>query len=673
MFILGVQIGCVLETEIYRDIQNASDHDSSAVLLKDGEIVAAMEEERLSRVKHCNFFPWRSILFCLNHVGISMADIDYVAVNFSEGDAARAAANLVYNSSKQAFLSARKFVSKNFELYYGTDISEKLIFCPHHEAHAWSTFPVSGFDKSLVVVLDGAGPSGDGRAISGIIGVSEGNQFTKLREIDLESSLGLFYCRVIRLIGYTLFDEYKVMGLAPYGSSDRFRDIFSQLYTLEEGGHYRIVPNVVLELWNRVNGIQGFTHLRRKDEAFEQVHMDFAATLQETLEKIALHVIDAAQQETNLNKLCFSGGVAHNCVLNRKVQLGKRFNDVFVQPSAHDAGGALGAAIYAQSLKAEFDRIKLKHVFLGSDINSGEGVQKTLSSWRPLIQYRKQDNVCSQVAELLVNGAVVGWVQGRSEFGPRALGNRSILADPRPPENKQRINNMIKKRESYRPFAPSVLIERATDYFDIDSCAERYPFMNFATCVREHKKKLLGAVTHIDGTARIQVVEKDSNRRYWELIHEFYKLTDVPVLLNTSFNNDVEPIVDSVNDAVTCFLTTDLTHLVVDDYIVTKDGLLDRYLGYFGIRIKDSCKLSLGSKSRLGGVSTVCTIESNTTNLYHASNVEISEELFRILSQESSGSLSSAFESLQIEPVRPVMNEIIALWDRRFVQIFPVD
>jgi carbamoyltransferase len=252
-----------------------------------------------------------------------------------------------------------------------------------------------------------------------------------------------------------------------------------------------------------------------------------------------------------------AGGVAHNCSLNGKILYSGLFDDIFVQPASHDAGGAIGAALYVtKSEMKDGSSVKLDHVYWGTDVSESKIIVEELDRWNKFIDIKKSDNIVNDTAKLLAEGSVIGWVQGRSEFGPRALGNRSILADPRPPENKDIINKMVKKREAYRPFAPSVLEEHVEEYFVIPTSQKQFPFMNFVLKVKEEKQSILGAITHVDGTARIQTVSKASNPMYWNLINEFSKYTGVHILLNTSFNNNAEPIVDSVYDAIVCFLTT---------------------------------------------------------------------------------------------------------------------
>jgi carbamoyltransferase len=436
--------------------------------------------------------------------------------------------------------------------------------------------------------------------LSGQIGTVSNGEFTSIRELGVESSLGLFYTGMTRVIGYDHFDEYKVMGLAPYGDPSRYRDLFKTLYKLAPDGCYQLRPSAPYVAWNSLKTTAEFNTLRRKGGEFTQAHMDFAASLQETLEVIAMHVIGWFRENTGKSVLGYAGGVAHNCTLNGKLLLSGMFDDVFVQPAAHDAGTAVGAALYADRLRSggvNRQARRLDHVLYGNPIPEGDLIEQRLADWSVAIRYERLQNTAQSAARLIADGAVIGWVQGRSEFGPRALGNRSILADPRPEQNRERINMMIKKREGYRPFAPSVLEESLHEYFEVPAQVRSLPFMIFVVPVRADKQAGLGAITHTDGTARVQTVSREQNSTYWQLIREFGNITGVPMLLNTSFNNNAEPIVESVDDAIACYLTTELTHLVVGDYLVTRRQELPDCAAEFGVSVKESYRITAGKVS----------------------------------------------------------------------------
>jgi carbamoyltransferase len=544
------------------DIPKVFTHDGAVVLVEDGEVVAAIEEERLNRIKHSNKFPVRGLQFCLNARGARLEDIDRIAFYATEDYCNALLARLHLTRSEMSTLpNARSLVRERIERELGVAVDpEKLVFVRHHLAHAVSAHAMSGFERSLVLAIDGYGDF-----LSGLVGIGDRTGLQELATFPQRESLGVFYLEVIQFLGYGSFDEYKVMGLAPYGDPTTYRDTLARCYALDTDGRYavhheRIAPALL-----------GRIEVRKKGQPFSQQHKDLAAALQEALERLALHVIRHHATLTGERRLSLSGGVAHNCTMNGKILTSGLFDDVFVQPASHDAGCALGAALVAS---AELGRPapvrRLAHVYWGTDVGSDTAIAAELEPWRDFLAFERSPDVARQAAKLMAEGAVIGWVQGRSEFGPRALGNRSILADPRPADNKSRINAMVKKREGYRPFAPTVLEEDLHGIFEVPPEVTALPFMIFVVSVREHYRAALGAITHVDGTARVQTVSRAQNPRYWDVIHAFKELTGVPLLLNTSFNNDVEPIVDSIEDAVVSFLTTGLDYLVIGDCLARK-------------------------------------------------------------------------------------------------------
>ncbi|HEX8147996.1 MAG TPA: carbamoyltransferase C-terminal domain-containing protein [Pyrinomonadaceae bacterium] len=562
MLVLGLCGGPDLVNEHHSGIEPAFTHDAASVLLEDGEVVFAIEEERLNRIKHTNKMPAQALRACLKSRGIELRDVDLIAYYSGEEHVDRwARQTFLKDPHAPELFGAASYFQHLLRRGLGAEVEpHKFRFVSHHHAHAMSAFAMSGFDRSLVATFDGMGDGASGMVMQG-----EGTKIEPVAEHAVSKSLGFFYVKVIAFLGYKLFDEYKVMGLAPYGNPETYRSLFRQFYTLLPGGDYELHQE-------RLGALFEVGRPRRKAEPFTQVHKDLAASLQETLEEIAFHVLRRYREQTGHKNLCVAGGVAHNCTLNGKILRSGLFENVFVQPASHDAGAALGAAFcaYFQQEPRAPKPAALRHVYWGTGVGEAEPVAEELSRWRDFITFARVDDVAGRTAALLADGAVVGWVQGRSEFGPRALGNRSILADPRPAENKARINEMVKKREGYRPFAPSVLEEEVGRFFEVPADDPRLPFMVFVVAVKEEKRALLGAVTHVDGTARIQTVSRETNPKYWELIHAFMQLTGVPVLLNTSFNNNAEPIVNSVEDAVVCFLTTGLNYLVVGDHLVEK-------------------------------------------------------------------------------------------------------
>jgi carbamoyltransferase len=539
-------------------------HDAAAVLVCGGTIAAGIEEERLNRLKHTNRLALRAITACLDLAALTIRQIDRIAYYGKEDRWDRLViTQMLDNPGIRPVWNARDYLADALSHDLKCEIEpSRLAFVEHHLAHATSAYMIGPFTDALVVTLDG---EGDG--LAGTVWAGERGQLTRLRDIPRRDSLGMLYVRTIQLLAYAQFDEYKVMGLAPYGDPGRFRHLFDAICRLLPQGRFEIK-------WEQVPRLMEVLPApRRAYEPLTKVHHDLAAALQETIERATFHVLEYFRTETGLRHLCLAGGVAHNSTMIGKIARSGLFDGVFVQPASHDAGCALGAALSVhRQLAADISCEPLSHVYWGRDIGDESTVRAQLDVWSDIVNVRRLSDVAADTAQLIANGAVIGWIQGRSEFGPRALGNRSILADPRPAANKDRINALVKQRESYRPFAPAVLEEYAGELFEMPAAAWG-AFMTFTVPVRAHVREALGAVTHVDGTARVQTVSRATNARFWCLIDAFRMLTGTPVLLNTSFNHSVEPIVDSIDDALTCFLTTGLSHLVVGDYLVTKRDL----------------------------------------------------------------------------------------------------
>lgn len=671
MLVLGIHGGEKLEDE--DDPVGWVHHDGAAVLIRDGEVVAAIEEERLNRVKHSNCFPVRAIRYCLQQGECTLNDIDIIATNRSKFHAdLKAKLSVVLDPRDKRPPDGRSHFASLFQRVFGIDVSEKVYFCPHHFAHAWSAFLCSGFERSLVFSVDGGGDDS-----SGMVMLGKDQQLNLIQEFKIPQSIGVLYQQLMRIVGYDRFDEYKVMGLAPYGCPDRFRGLFAQCYELLPEGNYNLESHIG---WFNALDAAGLTaHARRKGDPFLQIHKDFAAALQEMTETLVMHIVRYYRETREEKRLCLAGGVAHNCSMNGKILYSGMFDEVFVQPAAHDAGGALGAAMAAwHENNPGVKTCRLGHVYWGTDIGNDTEIEDALQRWSGFVIFEQDSNITNTTATLLAGGAVVGWVQGRSEFGPRALGNRSILADPRPHENKLRINEMIKKREEYRPFAPSVLEERIGDFFEVLSGQKEYPFMSFALRVRESAQELLGATTHVDGTARVQSVSSATNPKYWELIREFERLTGVPILLNTSFNNNAEPIVDSIDEAVTCFLTTGIDYLVVGNHLARKKSPREirKALLTTTPSIAPSRKLVRRTRAecscRRG--QSYFTIESAKSAYFGATSHAISRDMFNVLQavnglddfetvMERAGVASEASDSL--------ISEQMDLWCKRMIEVKP--
>lgn len=671
MIVLGVHGGRKLEYEDNRT--GFALHDSAAVLVRDGEVLSAIEEERLNRIKHTNSFPARAIRHCLREHGLRLEDVDLIVTNHAESTLDVVSKTEFLNDPRRKGRpGAAGLLGELFLREFGVDVSDKLRFCGHHLAHAWSAYGASGYERGLIVVLDG-----DGDNKSGMVLLAEGPRLMKLRVYELGQSLGNFYTEVIKLLGYNRFDEYKVMGLAPYGDPAAFAPLFEKCYRLLPGGNYSLADPLTCLMHFDAAGV--VAEARRKGEPFTRAHMDLGAALQATLEKIVMHVVEHYRKETRQSNLCLAGGVAHNCTLNGKILYSGLFENVFVQPAAHDAGGAIGAAwsLLPEQRTGARPR-KPEHLFLGTDVPGDGEVGRALEAWGDFLAFERVADVCQKTARLVADGAVVGWVQGRSEFGPRALGNRSIIADPRPAANKLLINQMVKKREAYRPFAPSVLEEKVGEYFEVPDPRMTFPFMIFVLKVREHVREALGAVTHVDGTARVQTVSRETNPKYWGLIHEFEKLTGVPIVLNTSFNNNAEPIVDSVEEAIACFLTTGLNYLSVGNYVVSKK---EPELSAGAARaLVPSLPLSRRLLRRVaapagGGARAVYEIQGSANRLFSQPDIEVSADAFLVLEaadgREDIASLLDAAGVREGRRAQEVVGELLELWARRAIILRP--
>ena len=524
----------------------------------------------------------------------------------------------------------------------------------------------SGFDEALLLSIDGSGDDSEMDHASGIVAHGKGSSLTRLKTFTEGESLGLMYGQITKLLGFREFDEYKVMGLAPYGNRSTYRSAFTESYELRPDGSYGIDRlKLITTLYDVLHTVPN------EGEGLERVHRDIAAACQGALEDIAQHVLKFYARQTGLRRLAMAGGVALNCSLNGRIAASGVFDDVFVQPAAHDAGGALGAALFVsdQEHGSIAPRKRLDTVYWGSPVPSADQTEQILSKWGRFIDWTRSDRIARLAAQHLARGSVIAWVQGRAEFGPRALGNRSILADPRPAEMRDTVNHMVKKREGFRPFAPSVLEEKAFEYFDILRGYERLPFMLFLVSVRPEHRPNLGAITHVDGTARVQTVSKDANPKYWDLIREFGDITGVYMLLNTSFNNSAEPIVDSVEDAVIAYVTTGLHYLVIDDYWITKREVTDELLM--------DCVVTIAPCAEFGRTGT----ESGTTawvkyryenELGERAPVTISGRAFDVLcATNGQRTLRDLFERCGVTPEENIVTvkEISQLWWMRLLKL----
>jgi len=550
---------------------NCFSHDTSACLLRNGEIVAFVEEERFTRKKHTKDFPNNSIKFCLEAGGITIDDVDFVAFPFRPGlDFARGLRHFIQyfpgsykRFAGQALMDAnlkRKVVNFRREFRY----KKKIYFVGHHEAHAASSFFVSPFDKAAVLSIDRGGDY-----VSTLLAVGEGSDIKTLDFVRNPHSVGEFYTAVTAYLGFTPNGgEGKVMGLAPYGDST-YHDSFQKFFALNGGGNFKLnleyFPHHYGSDWFSKKFVEEFGSPRESESSMERRFENIAAALQKTTEDIGIYLANHLYEATKLDNLCIAGGVGLNSVMNAEILKNTPFKEVFVQPACNDAGTSLGCALYVWHVCLGNGRkFQMKHAFYGPGSENSE-IEEALK--KAGVNYQFVDDPAKVTAGLIADGKIVGWFQGRMEMGPRALGGRSILADPRISEMKDILNHKVKHREGFRPFAPSILVEDGPQYFD--DYVET-PFMLHVLPIKNDKRDVIPAVCHVDGTGRLQTVAKEDNPLYWQMINEFKKLTSVPVVLNTSFNVRGEPIVLSPQDAVNCFLSTELDCLMIGNYLVDK-------------------------------------------------------------------------------------------------------
>ncbi len=548
-------------------ISYSGEHDTACALSIDRELVFAISEERLTRKKHDSSFPVNAIREILRLANLKPEDIDYVCIAWSTPLKQLffdLKLTLKANPSPKSFLytSYSRFRHlwikggfKRYEQYFG---KSKFIFCDHHLAHAISAYTYSSFKEATILVADGRGAFE-----STSIWYAKDGEIEPVEIINFPNSLGLFYAKFTKYLGFKpLSDEWKVMGLAPYGKEGiSLKDFISN----------ESVPCKVY--WKKffgrgladVSGIEKvFGPERNENENLNEKHKNIAYAVQKETERAMLNLAKYAVEKTGCKNLCLAGGVALNCKANGLIANSDFIENIFVQPVASDEGASLGASFYPFLLTdKKLPEFELKHLYLGP---SYEGkIEKILKKYK--LPYEKLKNPEKNIAEIISNGKIIGIFHSRMEFGPRALGNRSILADPRNEEMKDRVNNSVKYREWWRPFAPSILEEY---YFDYLNARFLSPFMILSFPVKKEKRDKIPAVTHIDGSARPQTVNKDVNPFYWNIINEFYKKTMVPVLLNTSFNLKGEPIVCTPFDAIRTFYTSGLDYLVMEDFLVYK-------------------------------------------------------------------------------------------------------
>ena len=583
-------------------------HDSAAALVVDGEIIAAAQEERFSRKKHDPGYPFNAVNYVLTEGKLKLNEVDHIV--FFEKPF------LKFERLLETYMAFAPKGFKSFSLSMPLWLREKLFqkkflfdklkqhdenfkdikkikFSEHHYSHAASAFYPSPFENAVVLTLDGVG-----EWATTTVAIGKKNKLEMIKEIYFPHSLGLLYSAFTYYTGFKVNSgEYKVMGLAPYGKP-KYKDLIIQnLMDLKEDGSFKLN----MKFFNYATGLTMtnkkfsdlFGHPVRnpKKDLLEDFHMDIAASIQSVTEEIVIRITKNIASEYKIKNLCLAGGVALNCVANGKILRQKIFDDIWIQPAAGDAGGSLGAALayWHHELKKPRENFQdqMKGAYLGPKL-SEKNIEDQLKKLKARYTKKSSSEISSIVAKELSNGKTVGWFQGRMEFGPRALGGRSILADPRSDKMQKELNLKIKFRESFRPFAPSVLREEVSNWFELNYDS---PYMLLVSDVKREKQitmsekdsKLFGidklkikrssipAITHVDYSARIQTVHKETNLKYYNLINEFKKITDCPVLVNTSFNVRGEPIVCSVEDAFNCFMGTNLDILAIENYLLIKD------------------------------------------------------------------------------------------------------
>lgn len=559
------------------------EHDSAASLLQSGRLVAAAEEERFNRIKHAPFaYPLRAARYCLEEGGIKPEEVDVVAFSFSPtAGLGRGIWHAIRHFPKANFIALTELVRRAWYIaqpgysryFLKLPASTRWVFVPHHLSHAASAFYASPFDSAAVLVVDGMGEWPATSLYQGL-----GNRLQPLATINFPHSLGFYYSAFTEYFGFSPFeDEYKVMGMAAYGQP-RFHEPFFQFLRLADGGRYQLDLRYFSfhrdygrTTWYSPRLVEVFGPPAASTKMPEQHYLDLAASVQRRLEDVLFHLVDYLHQRTGLPNLCLAGGVALNSVANGKLAQRGPFERLFVQPAAADSGTALGAALYAQHcILDQKERAPLQHVYLGPAYTSQE-IEGLLQ--HSMLDYEEVERPAEVAAELLAQGDIVGWFQGRMEFGPRALGNRSILADPRRADMKDRINAAVKFREPFRPFAPSVTEEQSDEYFEDVGGS---PYMLRVTQVRPGMGERIPAVTHVNGSARLHTVSRDSNPLYHELLRRFGAVSGVPVVLNTSFNVRGEPIVCTPKEATACFFNSGLDALVLDRFLLRKPESISR-------------------------------------------------------------------------------------------------
>tara|TARA_B100000965_G_scaffold244296_1_gene205020 strand:+ start:1127 stop:2962 length:1836 start_codon:yes stop_codon:yes gene_type:complete len=582
-------------------------HDSAAAIIKDGKIISAAQEERFTRIKHDSKYPHNAVNFVLNYSNLKLSEVDYIVFfekpflkfeRLLETYVAFAPKGfLQFTKSMPIWLKEKLFQKKlllNHLREHDSDFNNenKIFFSEHHLSHAASAFFPSPFDEAVILTADGVG-----EWATTTVAVGKGNQLEIKKEIHFPHSLGLLYSAFTYYTGFKVNSgEYKLMGLAPYGNPI-YEEKIKQLIDIKDDGSFRLDQEYFnyttgLTMTNaKFNNLFGQKPRDPKKDQLTQFHMDIAASIQKVTEEIMIKLAKSIREEFNIKNLCLAGGVALNCVANGKILNEKIFDNIWIQPAAGDAGGSLGAALAFWYIEKGNKRVvnqedDMKGSYLGPEFSQDE-IEKELNSIGAKYQTFDYENLINEASEHLSKQKAIGWFQGRMEFGPRALGGRSILGDPRSDKMQKNLNLKVKYRESFRPFAPSVLREDLSNWFNMNVDS---PYMLLVSNINPEKKiemndehkKLFGidklnikrseipAVTHVDYSARVQTVNEKTNKRYYDLISKFKEKTSCPVIVNTSFNVRGEPIVNSPTDAFNCFMGTELDYLIIGNCILDK-------------------------------------------------------------------------------------------------------
>ena len=572
---------------------NAYHADSSAAIFVNGELVVATEEERFRRVKHWAGFPSEAIKFCLNEASCTLSDVTAITIGRDPSAKRDRKARFVIKHPRAAWsMWSQRSANKDDidklherfdEVEPGVDVQmvkAKIQFIEHHRSHLASAFFSSPFEEAAVLSIDGSGDF-----TTTMMARGKGSDIEVLDSLDFPASVGLFYTAFTQYLGFPHYgDEYKVMGLAPYGHP-RFEEQVATFLPIEKDGWYRFpikdygldggvvsypdnLPSVAPLFGPRFEMVFGPT--RKKGDPLTQEHMDLAASVQRHCEEVIFHLLRRLHEETGLDRVCIAGGVAQNSVANGKVTRDTPFKEVYIPSAGHDAGISVGSAQFYIHAELNQERVpSLKRAHTGCRF-SNEEIETFLKAERvEYTRYASDSELYDVVSNALVDGKVIGWFNGRAEFGPRALGGRSIIVDPRRSDAKDLLNSKIKRRESFRPFAPSILSEHVKDWFEID---EPVPFMEKVFPIRGERRAEIPAVTHVDGSGRLQSVYSDVTPRYHALISAFHAKTGVPILLNTSFNEN-EPIVNAPEHAYACYARTSMDMLVMENCVVRRDQL----------------------------------------------------------------------------------------------------